>query len=112
MKPLDEFDFQNKGVQLLSYEIQSVDGDFTVSYYRHPRSWKIEGTNDKSNDKWDLLDSRTDCTELKSANGHQYFVCQHQNQKYYRYIRYFQTAEWKNKTEIEISRFEMYGNVL
>lgn len=26
-----EFDFQNKGVQLLSYEIQSVDRDFTNS---------------------------------------------------------------------------------
>lgn len=46
-------DFKNRKVTLSSYSLKALSSQWSSSF---PNSWKVEGSNDKSN--WTLLDSR------------------------------------------------------
>lgn len=111
-----EFDFgPSYKVDISSYFIQSNNSD--PSKYHHPKSWKINGSNDREN--WTLLDNRSNEDKLNGSLKKFNFICQ--EGKYgnpdsrFRYIRYIQSDTWFNdnklKYAIKITYFELYGDI-
>ena len=108
------FDFgDSKKIDLYSYLLRSYGG--APSSYCQPKTWRIEGSNDKM--KWDQLDRRVNDPTLnaKGSNIQHNFSCQHNHSKEsrYRYIRYVQEDSWSNNYPygIWLTYFELYGNV-
>lgn len=108
-----EFDFgPSYKVDISSYFIQSNDSG--PSKHHHPKSWKINGSNDREN--WTLLDSRENNSNLNGSLKKFNFVCQ--EGKYgnpdsrFRYIRYIQSNAWfDHQYAIKITYFELYGDI-
>lgn len=106
-----EFDFgQSKKIDLFSYLIRSTNGD--ESFY-HPKSWRIEGSNDKIS--WNCLDHRKDDQNLRGKLKLHCFQCENnknENNKF-RYIRYVQEDSWWKDCPyyVNITYFELYGDI-
>lgn len=120
-KPISEsdsfikFDFgSSMKVDLHSYLIRSVAGD--PSFSDHPKTWRIEGSNDNTN--WKRLDRRVNDPVLNGRLKQHLFTCQeriqeNENRKF-RYIRYVQEDSWYQIREpyyVSITYFELYGIV-
>lgn len=101
------FDFGARKIDLHSYFIHSAG--------YHPKSWRIDGSNDQSN--WTPIDKRTNNQNLNSGNHQYYFECQeakHENESFrFRYIRYSQQDSWANGDpyRVYLYYFELYGDV-
>lgn len=100
-------------IDLNSYFIQSNCNNANTD--RHPKSWKIKGSNDREN--WIDLDLRENDSNLNGPYKKCHFIC---NQgKYgnpnsrFRYIRYYQDASWysDHTYSIYITYFELYGDI-
>lgn len=111
-----EFDFKSMKIDLYAYLIRSNKGGTNADF--HPRTWRIEGSNDKK--KWDQLDRQENVNSLNKPLGKDIFQCKgikHGNGNCrYRYIRYIQESAWyesffRKKYNIFISYFELYGNI-
>ena len=110
-----KFDFgQSKRIELLSYFIRS-NGQNAVSSAQHPKTWRIESSNDNS--QWTLLDRRENDDHLYGQYKQHHFVCQENRNgdetSRYRYIRYLQEDSWWNGHPyyIDIAFFELYGDI-
>ena len=108
------FDFgPSKRVDLYSYLIRSNKSD--QSKFSHPKTWRIEGSNDNSN--WTRLDRRVNDECVNGKFKQHNFECQenrHLESSRYRFIRYVQENNWDEKNRkytIYITYFELYGNV-
>ena len=79
----------------------------------HPKSWRIEGSNDKTN--WDLIDKKENDSYLNGKYNQHRFICQNKNNNYYQYIRYVQDDSWYTnrdyKYKIRLSCFEFFGSI-
>ena len=109
------FDFGSLKIDLTSYLIRSNGG--APSSYAHPKTWRIEGSNNKS--EWKLIDRRINDQSLNGKFHQNKFTCQYNNhgeKDGYRYIKYSQEENWLNdyrfNSRICLSRFELYGDIL
>lgn len=104
-----QFYFKNHSVNIFAYEIKSSPGTPSNQKYFHPKSWKLLGSNDQTN--WVDIDEKNDSDALKDKSVVGYFECSKASLKYFKYIRFVQTEEWKNQNELDLGRFELYGNI-
>ena len=109
-----KFDFgPSKKIDLYSYFIRSNGNG--VSMGDHPKTWRIEGSNDDV--KWTKLDRRENDKNLNGIYKQHHFECQlnnHSNESSrYRYIRYVQEDTWWSNRpyHVWITYFELYGNI-
>lgn len=103
------FEFENKKVDILSYFIRT--NSCGENWY-HPKTWSIEGSNDKTN--WNLIDHRSEDSNLRGAYKEHLFICQDGEygnpRNRYKYIRYRQEDSWhNNKYNLYLTYFEFYG---
>lgn len=79
---------------LHSYLIRSNSNSKSLHY--HPKSWKIEGSNDHTN--WTLLDNRVNDDSINGSFKQNIFICQQikyqDSTEAFRYIRYVQNDCW------------------
>lgn len=109
------FDFgQTKKIDMHSYFIRSNSN--SPSGYSHPKTWRIEGSNDGSS--WTKLDRRENDSNLNGQYKQCHFVCQFgcygSESNCFRYIKYVQEDSWYNncKYVVYITYFELYGDVI
>lgn len=110
-----KFDFgPSKIIDLYSYFIRSNCSD--PSCFAHPKTWRIEGSNDDSN--WFTIDRRENNENLNGKFKYCNFECNENNhadkKNMYRYIRYIQEDSWDHKNRcynIYITYFELYGDI-
>ena len=109
-----KFDFgPNKKIELSSYFIRS--NSYSPSSYYHPKSWRVEGSNDESH--WTRLDHRVNDGNLNGRYKQHHFECQENrrgDKNYrYRYIRWIQEDSWYNNSpyNVYITYFELYGDI-
>lgn len=107
------FDFGQKvKIDLHSYLIRSNDSG---ANFCHPKSWRIEGSNDKV--CWFTLDIRVDDESLRGKYYQNHFLCQKgkfgEKKNRFRNIRFVQTASWKDDCpfNVFITYFELYGAI-
>lgn len=98
-------------IDLYSYLIKSNEqGQYKDN---HPKSWRIECSNDKKN--WLCIDKRENDDRLNGINFQCNFECtqiNHNNDQFKcRYIRYIQEDSWYSKYCINISFFELFGDI-
>ena len=98
-----EFDFNDKKINLKTYHIRS-------SHNYNPKSWRIEGSNDKKS--WDVLDYQKDAIKLSEHYEEENFECK-PNETYYRFIRYVQIEQWTNDIDkiINIADIKFFGTI-
>lgn len=107
------FDFgANKRIDLHSYFIRT-NGHNTNG--RHPKSWRIEGSNDSQS--WTKLDSRSNDGSLNGKYKECNFECQFASygneSNLFRYIRYVQEDAWNGmKYIVNFTYFELFGSVV
>ena len=105
-----EFDFCKRKVNLSSYTIRSNCCSACTWY--HPKSWRIVGSNDGEN--WDVIDHRTNNSDLNGAHKQHRFECSNNSSNYYRYIRYIQEDICCNdscKYSIYLTCIEFFGSI-
>jgi hypothetical protein len=97
------YDFKSKRVYPTKYYIRSRNYNA-----HHMRSWVLEGSNNRDNDKWIELDRRDNIGELSRANGEVTFPISHGD--WFRWIRVRQTGKTcSNNDYLVISAFEIFG---
>lgn len=104
-----EFDFLNRKVQIISYTIRTNGNE---QFFYHPKSWKIIGSNDHV--YWDMIDMEKNRKELNGSNKQSYFLCNKNNRKFYKYIRFVQFQSWGNQIGsnfIYLSCIELFGSI-
>ena len=74
----------------------------------HPKSWVIEGSNDKN--KWVVIDERNNCTYLNGCSLVHTFNIENQNDGEYKYIRMRATSPDCNV--LAINSIELFGQLL
>ena len=99
-------------IDLYSYFIRSNRGDQS---YEHPKTWRIEGSNDDKT--WTRLDRQLNNACLRGKYAQHHFICEvnihgHENHRF-RYIRYVQEDSWcsKHRFNVYITYFELYGDI-
>lgn len=103
------FDFKEKKIRFSKYYF-SVPTDKSTAYTGRPKSWKIEGSNDK--DHWDLIDSRQNDSNLTSWGCSNTYVCQFNTNKGYRYIRIKDIVSQNSNQEFLLSEIEFFGSIV
>lgn len=99
------FDFgTSRKIDLYSYFIRSVGF--------HPKTWRIDGSNDQSN--WTLIDRRVNNPNLMNGDRH-HFECKEAKHGdancRYRFIRYAQESSYNGSYLVYLDFFELYGDV-
>ncbi|KAK8875335.1 hypothetical protein M9Y10_005500 [Tritrichomonas musculus] len=74
----------------------------------HPKSWVIEGSNDKN--KWVVIDERNNCTYINGCSLVHTFNIENQNDSEYKYIRMRATNPGCNV--LAINSIELFGQLL
>ena len=101
------FDFKDKKVIPTDYTIRSFP---YVPNCFHPRSWVIEGSNDKYS--WDIIDEKKDCPYLNGKNLVFTFNMNHKNHIAYKYIRMRLTGpNWDGSHYFGLDSFELFGQL-
>lgn len=96
------FDFKNHRVLPTCYTIGSTINSFRI------RSWVIEGSVD--NEKWDIIDTQKDCSQMNNHNIVQAFMIKQDDLKQFKYIRLRMNGpNWSNNDYLRINSFELYG---
>lgn len=107
------FDFgANKRIDLHSYFIRTSGENING---RHPKSWRIEGSNDSQS--WTKLDSRSNDESLNGKHKECNFECKFASygneSNLFRYIRYVQEDAWNDRKYIvNFTYFELFGSVV
>ena len=103
-------DFKDKKVGIDKYYFSVPSGQTGQSGTR-PRTWVIEGSNDKNS--WDVIDKKENDCSLNSYEASNSFVCQNKSNKSYRYIR-IQSLMGSNGSsdhKMLLSEIEFYGKI-
>ena len=112
-----KFDFVSAKVIIESYFIRSNYSN--PDLYHHPKTFKLLGSNDDIN--YDVIDKRENEESLNGPYKENRFICNQNNQKAYRYIKYLQAECWckqevagscYNLYNIYITYFQLYGDVV
>ena len=99
------FDFKDKSIILTDYKIQTSPFD---SNWHHPRSWKIQGSNDNNN--WEEIDKQENCKETNENNVYQEFSIKQENIKQFKFIKMIMDGvDWGNQNWMTFSSIEFYG---
>lgn len=105
-----EFDFCKQKVELKSYTIRSDDWGPDS---HHPMSWRFVGSNDHEN--WVEIDKRKNSSELKGNYKQSRFICNCNNNNFYRFIRYIQDDNWclnsRRYHNIDLTCIEFFGSI-
>lgn len=102
------FDFINHKVIPTNYTIRSYSGG---QGGWHPKSWVIEGSNDKSS--WSVIDEENNCSYLNDCNLVHQFQMNRKSSEEFQYIRMRLTdVAWCNNYYLMIDSFEIYGNLI
>lgn len=106
------FEFTKHKIIPSNYTIRSSKTSYTNYYF--PRSWVIEGSNNKSS--WTNLDQQNDCTFIKGSNLVHTFQIQNQNQNEYKYIKMRLTSpswgEYSDNCRLLFASIEFYGELI
>ena len=98
-------DFKDNRVCPKSYTLRSDDS----SDY-HPKSWVIEGSNDKIN--WDKIDQKNNCNSINGRNITHTFDISN-NTKDFRYIQMRITGKnWIGNYLLDIGAIEFHGTLI
>lgn len=101
------FDFKTKRVSLFKYYF-SVASEKTTRNSGRPKSWRIDGSNDKCS--WDPIDVRDNDTSLNGYGLSNTFVCNRVTGKYYRYIRIKEVISHYRHYFL-LAELEFYGSI-
>lgn len=101
------FDFKSRKINLTDYTLRS--NMIKKGNGFHPRSWFIEGSNDKLN--WISLDMQKDCARMNDINAIITFSIQNRSPQNFRYIRMRLISNWAGGTELSLSLIELYGKI-
>ena len=101
------FDFKTKRVSLSKYYF-SVASEKTGRNGGQPKSWRIDGSNDKCS--WDPIDVRDNDTSLNGYGFSNTFVCNRVTGKYYRYIRIKEVISHYEHYFL-LAELEFYGSI-
>jgi hypothetical protein len=97
------YDFKSKRVYPTEYYIRSRNAGSN-----HMRSWVIEGSNNRDDDRWIQLDRRDNISDLSQANGEVRFPIAHHD--WFRWIRLRQTGRTSTNDDwLVISAFDIFG---
>lgn len=111
------FDFKSMKVIIDSYYIRSNCSE--PNKFHHPKTWALQGSDDNNN--WEIIDERKNDESLNGEHKEKLFICNKNNNKAYRYIRYLQDECWSDKKvagdyynlyNIYITYFQLYGDVV
>ena len=101
------FDFNHYKIIPTHYTIKSIKNNND----RHPKSWVIEGSNDKIS--WVPLDVQNDCSLINGYCITHTFDIKNDDEKEFKYIRMRQTGvNWYNDNVLVIGAFEFYGTLI
>lgn len=102
------FDFKDHSVIPKSYTIRSYNRSPSL---HHPKSWVIEGSNDKEN--WVIIDEQRESGVLNRRDQIHTFVIKNQNSKDFRYLRMRQTTlNWVGNHQLCMGSIEFYGTLI
>lgn len=102
------FDFKTKRVSLSKYYF-SVPSQKTGRTDGQPKSWRIDGSNDKSS--WDQIDVKDNDKSLHGYGFSNTFACSNVTGKYYRYIRIKEVISNYNDHHFLLAELEFYGSI-
>ena len=102
------FDFKNISVSLYNYSLQS---DFSESKtIESPKSWVIEGSNDK--DEWSIIDQKSDVVFTNQKRFLHTFTIQDPNKTPFRFIRMKMTdSNWNKSNFLKFGSIELFGKL-
>lgn len=99
-------DFKENRVCPSSYSLRS---DVSSDY--HPKSWVIEGSNDKVN--WEKIDQKNNCNAINGRDLIHNFQIQNNNGKEFRYIQMRITGKnWLGNNLLDIGAIEFHGTLI
>lgn len=77
----------------------------------HPKSWVIEGTNNKNDEKsWEILDEQKDCDILNGINKSHTFSIHNPTNKTFQFLRMRETGKnWRYDNILCFKSIEFYG---
>ena len=102
-------DFKDRRINFHKYYF-SVPSTNTGTYYGRPKSWSIEGSNDKI--RWDLIDKKENDTSLHDYGKYNIFTCNKANVELYRFIRITEIEEhFTSFNYFLLSELEFYGTI-
>lgn len=103
-----EFDFKNHTIIPKHYTIRSYNRPPSL---HHPKSWIIEGSNDREN--WDVVDEQRETASLNRRDHFHTFAIKNQNLSNYRFLRMRQTAlNWIGNNQLCLGSVEFYGYLI
>lgn len=102
-------DFKDKQVSFSKYYF-SVPVQENGNYTGRPKSWMIEGSNDKNS--WDLIDRKENITSLKDWGNSSSFSCSNVSNKFYRFIRINEIINHQDNHYFLLSEIEFYGSIM
>jgi hypothetical protein len=102
------YDFKKMRVCPTHYSLRSsVEG----SGYSHPKSWKIE-VSDEMSTGWVEIDQRMSDPALNGQYQSHLFTVQYPPKRGYRYIRLTQTGtNWGSNNYLFLAGFEVFGDL-
>ena len=101
------FDFKDNRVIPTDYTIRSIAW---MPNSCHPKSWVIEGSNNKLN--WEIIDEKVNCPLLNGSSIVKTFSVDNKSKKEYRFLRMRLTgANWQGKSYLALESFEIYGTL-
>ena len=105
------FDFKDHKIIPNNYSICSYFGMIGTC---HPKSWVIEGCNDKNDENgWEIIDEQKNSDKLNNSNITYTFDIQNPQQKSFRYIRLRETdSNWNNSYNLCFNAIEFYGYLI
>lgn len=101
-------DFKTKRVSLTKYYF-AVPSRNNGNYVGRPKSWRIEGSNDKNS--WDLIDRRVNDTSLNDWGRSNEFLCKMNKNVFYKFIRIIEEISHHNNHNFILAEIEFYGSI-
>ncbi|KAK8857516.1 hypothetical protein M9Y10_015921 [Tritrichomonas musculus] len=104
------FEFKNHQIIPSGYSIRSYGNN---EGWNHPKSWVIEGSNDRSN--WRKIDEQSDCPYLNGIYVvHTFPIYKQEGEDdAFKYVRIRQTGpNWHNRYYLEMCSIEFYGQII
>lgn len=101
------FDFKDKRVNFSKYYFSVPESELGHDAGQ-PKSWIIEGSNDKQ--AWDPIDNKSNDTSLHGYGKSCTFTCTNISSNFYRFIRIKEITEKRDRFFFLLSEIEFYGS--
>lgn len=103
------FDFKDKKVNIIKYYF-SVPTSSLGHSDGQPKTWIIEGSNDKYN--WVTIDKQENDSKLRDYDASNTYSIENTNDIFYRFIRIKEIADQYDRHFLLLSEVEFYGSIL